>query len=100
MVAGKFSMRADIFINKTDGGTIGISVVRDGLSSGAGQKYETVEKARSVLVKFGIDPALIDRQLLLLAKAPPNFLLRFLAAEIADDILQALGFTAAAFQAA
>ena len=93
-------MRADIFIDKTDGGTVGISVIREGLSSGAGQKFETIEKARLVLVKFGIDSALIDRQLQLLTKAPANFLLRFPAAEIADDILLALGFTAAAFQAA
>ncbi len=92
-------MRADIFIDKTEGGGIEISVVRDGLSSGAAHKYETVEKARSVLVTFGLDPELIDRQLRILSKVPPSFLLRFPATDIGDDTLRSLGFTAAAFQA-
>jgi hypothetical protein len=93
-------MKADIFIDKTEGGSIEISVVRDGLSSGAARKYDTVEKARSVLVTFGFDLELIDRQLQFLSKVPPSFLLRFPSAEIADDILRSLGFTAAAFHAA
>lgn len=97
---GEFPMRADIFIDRTEGGTVGISVVRDGLSSGAGQKYATVEEARSVLVKFGLHPEQIDRQLQSLSKAPTNFLLRFPAAEIADDVLRSLHFWAAAFRAA
>jgi hypothetical protein len=93
-------MKADIFIDKTEGGSIEISVVREGLSSGAAHRYETVEKARTVLVAFGLDPQLIDRQLRFLSKVPPSFLLRFPSAEIADDILHSLGFTAAAFGAA
>jgi hypothetical protein len=93
-------MRADIFIDKTEGGTVEISVVRDGLSSGAARKYETVEQAIAVLVTFGFNSELIDRQLRILSKVPPSFLLRFPATEIADDTLRSLGFTAAAFQAA
>ena len=91
-------MRADIFIDKTEGGSIEISVVRDGLSSGAAHKFDTVDKARSVLVKFGLDPILIDHNLRSLSKMPPSFLLRFPTAEIADDNLRSVGFTAAAFQ--
>ena len=86
-------MKSDIFIDKTEGGSIEISVVRDGLSSGAAHKYDTVEKARSVLVTLGLDPELIDRQLRFLSKVPPSFLLRFPSTEIADDILRSLGFT-------
>ena len=93
-------MRADIFIDKTEGGSIEISVVRDGLSSGAAHKYDTIEKARSVLIKFGLDPILIDHHLRSLFRVPPSFLLRFPSAEIADDILRSLEFTAAAFHAA
>jgi hypothetical protein len=92
-------MRADIYIDKTEGDNIEISVVRDGQSSGVAHKYDTIEKARSVLVTFGLDPILIDRRLRTLTKVPPCFLLRFPVAEIADDILRSLKFTAAAFQA-
>jgi len=98
VVVGDF-MRADIYIDKTQGGSVEISVVRDGLSSGVARRYETVEKARSVLVKFGLDPILIDHHLRSLTRVPPSFLLRFPAAEIADDILRSLGFRAAAFHA-
>jgi len=98
VVVGEF-MRADIYIDKTQGGSVEISVVRDGLSSGVDRRYDTVEKARSVLVKFGLDPILIDHHLRSLTRVPPSFLLRFPAAEIADDILRSLGFRAAAFHA-
>lgn len=98
MVVGEF-MRADIFIDKTAGGSVEISVVRDGLSSGVAHKYDTAEKARLVLVKFGLDPILIDHHLRSLSRVPPSFLIRFPVAEIADDILRSLGFRAAAFQA-
>lgn len=93
-------MTADIFIDKTEGGGVEISVVKSGLSSGAAHKYDTLEKARAVLITFGLDAELIDRQLRILSKVPPSFLLRFPAAEISDDVLRSLGFTAAAFQAA
>ena len=92
-------MRADVFIDKTEGDGVEISVVKHGLSSGAAQRYDTVEKARAVLVKFGLPPELIDRQLRTLSKVPPSFLLRFPAAEIADEVLRSLEFTAAVFQA-
>jgi hypothetical protein len=92
-------MRADVFIDRTEGDGVEISVVKQGLSSGAAHRYETVDRARAVLVTFGFDPALIDRQLSNLAKVPPSFLLRFPEAEIADEVLRSLEFTAAVFQA-
>ena len=75
-------MRADVFIDKTEGDGVEISVVKHGLSSGAAHRYDTVERARAILVKFGLDPELIDRQLGTLSKVPPSFLLRFPEAEI------------------
>ena len=93
-------MRADVFIDKTEGAGVEITVVKHGLSSGAAHRYDTVEKARAVLVRFGFDLELIDRQLRTLSKVPPCFLLRFPEAEIADEILRSLEFTAAVFQAA
>lgn len=56
-------MRADVFIDKTEGDAVEISVVKHGLSSGAAHRYDTIEKARAVLVKLGLAPELIDRQL-------------------------------------
>ena len=91
-------MTADIFINKTEGDGVEISEVKHGLSSGAAHRYDTVEKARAVLFKFGFDPEVIDHQLRTLS--PPSFLLRFPTAEIADEVLRSLEFTAAVFQAA
>jgi len=93
-------MRAEIFISNTEGGNFEISVVKEGLSSGAARKYETVEQVRAVLIKLGLDPTLIDRQLQLLSTAPSSQLLNFPVAEVADDVLRSSGFTAAAFQAA
>jgi hypothetical protein len=92
-------MRADVFIDRTEGDGVEISVVKYGLSSGAAHRYDTVEKARAVLVKLRFDPELVDRQLRNLSKVPPSFLLRFPEAEIADEVLQSLDFTAAVFQA-
>jgi len=43
-------MKADIYIDKTEGGGVEISVVKHGLSSGAANKYNAIEKARAVLV--------------------------------------------------
>ena len=93
-------MTADIFINKTEGDRVEISVVKHGLSSGAAHRYDTVEKARAVLFKLGFDPEAIDHQLRTLSKVQPSFLLRFPTAEIADEVLRSLEFTAAVFQAA
>ena len=92
-------MRADIFIDKTEGEGVEISVVKHGLSSGAAHKHQTFEKARTVLVALRLDSELIDRQLRALSKLPPGVLRRFPEAEIADDVLRSLEFTAAAFQA-
>ena len=61
-------MTADIFINRTEGDGVEISVVKHGLSSGAAHRYDTVEKARAVLLKFGFDPEVIDHQLRTLSK--------------------------------
>jgi hypothetical protein len=49
-------------------------------------------------IKFGLDPELVDRQLRTLSKVPPSFLLRFPEAQIADEILRSLEFTAADFR--
>jgi hypothetical protein len=92
-------MRVDVFISKTEGDGVEISVVKHGLSSGAAHRYETVPIARAVLVKFGLDPELIDRQFRTLSEVPPSVLLRFPEAEIADEVLRSLEFTAAVFQA-
>ena len=93
-------MRKDVFIDKTEGDGLEISVVKRGLSSGAAHRYDTAEKAKAVLVKFGLAPQLIDRQLRTLSNVPPSFLLRFPETEIADEVLRSLEFTAAVFQAA
>jgi hypothetical protein len=93
-------MKAQVFITQSEGGFVEVSVARQGLSSGAGHKYEIKEQARAVLLAFGFDPALVDRQLRSLSETPPSVLLRFPVAEIADDVLTSLGFTAAAFTAA
>jgi hypothetical protein len=93
-------MKAQVFITQSEGGFVEVSVVRQGLSSGAGHKYKTVEEARAVLQAFGFDSALVDGQLRSLSKTPPSVLLRFPVAEIADTVLTSLGFTAAAFAAA
>ena len=93
-------MRAQVFIDQTQGGFVEVSVVRDGLSSGAGHKYNAVAEAKAVLLAFGFDAGLVDHQLGVLAETPPSVLLRFPMADIADDVLRSLGFMAAAFQAA
>jgi hypothetical protein len=92
-------MRADVFIDRTEGDGVEISVVKQGLNSGTARKCNTVAKARAVLVTFGFTPELIDRQLRNLSKVPPSFLLRFPETEIADEVLRSLEFTAAVFQA-
>ena len=83
-------MTAEVFIDKTEGDGVEISVVKHGQSAGAAHRYDTVDKARAVLLKFGFVPELIDRQLRTL----------FPEAEIADEVLRSLEFTAAIFQAA
>ena len=90
-------MRAEVFIDQSEAGVTEISVVKHGLSSGAARKYRTVEEAMAVLVVFGFDRGLVDRQLAALSEMPPHVLLRFPVADIADDVLRSFGFMAAAF---
>lgn len=93
-------MKAQVFITQSEGGFVEVSVVREGLSSGAGHKYKGVEEARAVLLAFGFETALVDHQLRSLSGVQPSVLLRFPMTEIPDDVLASLGFTAAAFTAA
>ena len=100
MIVVRTFMKAQVFISQSEGGFVEVSVVRQGLSFGAGHKYKAVEEARAVLLAFGFDSALVDRQFRSLSETPPSVLLRFPMAEIADDVLTSLGFMAAAFRAA
>ena len=93
-------MRAEVFIDQSEGGVVEISVVKHGLSSGAARKYRTVEEAMTVLLVFGFDRGLVDRQLAALSVMSPHVLLRFPVADIADEVLRSFGFMAAAFQCA
>lgn len=92
-------MRAQVFIDQTEGGFVEVSVVKQGLSSGAGHKYDAIGKAKAVLLAFGFDAGLIACKLKAVSETPPSVLLQFPVAEIADDILRSLGFRAAAFLA-
>src|SRR5467141_3193942 len=82
-------MRAQVFIDHTEGGFVEVSVVKHGLSSGAGHRYNAVGEAKAVLLAFGFDAGLVDHQLGVLAEMPPSALLRFPVADIADDVLRA-----------
>jgi len=93
-------MRADVFITRTKSGGVDISVVKQGLSSGAARKYDTSQKAREILLAFRIDVAMVDRQLEILSRPRPNVLVNLPTTEIANDVLGSLGFKAAAFMAA
>jgi hypothetical protein len=93
-------MTADVFMSRTASGGVDLSVVKHGLSSGAARKYDSQQKARSVLLAFGIDVGMVDRQLEILSDMPSSVLVRFPTLDIADDILGSLGFKAAAFMAA
>ena len=93
-------MRAQVFIHHTEGGFVEVSVVKQGLSSGAGHKYNAVGEAKAVLLAFGFDAGLVDHQLGVLAETAPCVLLRFPVVDIANDVLRSFGFTAAIFQAA
>jgi hypothetical protein len=96
VLRGEF-MRAHVFIDQTPGGLVEVSVVKHGLSSGAGHKYHAIGKAKAVLLAFGFDAGLVDRRLATLSETPPSVLLRFPVAEIADDVLRSFGFKAEAF---
>ncbi len=53
-------MRAQVFIDQTEGGFVEVSVVKHGLCSGAGHKYNAVGEAKAVLLAFGFDAGLVD----------------------------------------
>ena len=93
-------MRAEVFIDQSEGEVVEISVVKHGLSSGAARKYRTVEEAKAVLLVFGFDSGLVDRQFAALSEMPPHVLVRFPVTDIVDDVLRSFGFMAATFQAA
>ena len=93
-------MRAEVFIDQSEGGVVEISVVKHGLSSGAARKYRTVEEAKAVLLVFGFDGGLVDRQFAALSEMSPHVLVRFPVTDIVDDVLRSSGFMAATFQAA
>ena len=78
-------MRVQVFIDQTTGGFVEVSVVKLGLSSGAGHKYDA-GKAKAVLLAFGFDAGLVDHQLATLSETFPSVLLRFPVTEIADDV--------------
>ena len=65
-------MRAEVFIDQSEGGVAEISVVRHGLGSGAARKYRTVEEAMTVPSVFGFDRGLVDRQLAALLEMSPD----------------------------
>lgn len=90
-------MRAQVFIDQTTGGLVEVSVVKHGLSSGVGRKCHAIGRAKAVLLAFGFDAGLVDRQLATLSVTPPSVLLRLPVAEIADDVLRSFGFEAAVF---
>lgn len=85
-------MTAEVFIDQTESGFVEVSVVKHGLSSGSGHKYDAVGKAKAVLLAFGFDAGLVDHQLGVLSGMPPSVLLRFPVAEIADDVLRSFRF--------
>ena len=93
-------MKADVFISRSESGSVELSVVKHGLSSGAARKYDTRDKAREVLLAFRIDVAMVDRQFEILSRTRPTELVRLPTIEIANDVLESLGFKAAAFMAA
>ncbi len=93
-------MEADVFLNRSESGSVEISVVKHGLSSGAARKYDTRDKAREVLLAFRMDAAMVDRQFEILSRMRPSELVRLPTIDIANDVLESLGFRAAAFIAA
>jgi hypothetical protein len=93
-------VRAEVFIDQSEGGVVEISVVKHGLSSGAARKYRTVEEAKAVLLVFGFDSGLVDRQFARLSEMSPHVLVRFPVTDIVDDVLRSFGFMAVTFRAA
>jgi hypothetical protein len=93
-------MRAEVFINQSEAGVVEITVVKHGLSSGAGRRYPTIQEAKAVLLVFGFNSELVDRQFAALSEMSPHVLVRFPVTDIVDDVLRSFGFMAITFQAA
>jgi hypothetical protein len=70
-------MRALVFIDQTEGGFVEVSVVKQGLSSGAAHKYDAIGKAKAVLLAFGFDAGLVACKLKAVSETPPSVLLQF-----------------------
>ena len=92
-------MKVQVFITQSEGGFVEVSVVKEGLSSGPGHKYENGEKARRVLEALGFPPDVVEQKLRSLSQTPPSVLLKFAPSEIADDVLASQGFAGAALTA-
>ena len=90
-------MKAQVFIDQTEGGFVEVYIVKQGLSAGARNRYDAMGKAKAVLLAFGFDAGLVHRKLTAVSETPPSVLLRFPVLEIADDVLGSFGFKAAAF---
>jgi hypothetical protein len=74
-----------VFIDQSEAGVVEITVVKHGLSSGAGRKYPTIQEAKAVLLVFGFDSGLVDRQFAALSEMSPHVLVRFPVTDIVDD---------------
>ena len=93
-------MRAEVFIDQSEAGVVEITVVKHGLCSGAARKYRTIQETKAVLLVFGFDSGLVDRQFAALSEMSPHVLVRFPVTDIVDDVLRSFGFMATTFQAA
>jgi hypothetical protein len=87
-------MRAEVLIDRTKDGVIEISVLRQGMSSGAVQRYNSADDAKAALTALGFVEGLVNTQLKALWQAPVGGLLRFPVTQVPDDILPSLGFKA------
>jgi hypothetical protein len=87
-------MRAEVLIDHTKDGVIEISVLRQGMSFGAVQRYNSADEAKAALTALGFAEGLVNTQLKALWQAPVGGLLRFPVTEVPDDILRSLGFKA------
>jgi Holliday junction resolvasome RuvABC DNA-binding subunit len=87
-------MRAEVLVDHTKDGVIEISVLRQGMSSGAVQRYNSADEAKAALAALGFAEELVNSQLKALWQAPVGGLLRFPVSDVPDDILRSLGFKA------
>jgi hypothetical protein len=85
-------MRAEVFIDQSEAGVVEITVVKHRLCSGPARKYRTIQEAKAVLLVFGFDSGLVDRQFAALSEMSPHVLVRFPVTDIVDDVLRSFGF--------